>query len=469
MAAEEVKFTFGMDDQFSKKAKEAESKITSLESKMSGLGKMVAGAFSVAAVVSFGKAVVDSLVNYEYFHASLKTLLGGNIDMAGALETKLIALAKTTPFSLVDVQQGTKQLLAYGFQAGSIIDNMKMLGDISSGVGKPLTDVVYLYGTLRTQGRAFTKDINQFTTAGINLLPQLAKQFKITEGEVMKFVEAGKVGFKDVETAFKSMTSEGGQFFGMMEEQNKTVGGQISSLGDSWDQLKVSIGQSQTGILNTTISWVTDMVNALAEDNFNSNKMNKAFGRSDVEGPGAFESFMYKILPSGQASGIGKWLTGNKGALLEKQSNLSGALSVASETNTEKSYSDFINQLIKDMTAERQLYRKGITDKDEFQENYSLLNAAMREAKGGLELLRSKPVVDPNKPSNELPGGTKKEAEKLRTPNYNQITINIDQMTGVENLSTTDNKMIPIDIGDEILKLMTKGVTDAQIVAGARI
>ncbi len=86
-----------------------DSKMSGLKNSMSGLGAMVAGAFSVGAVVSFGKAVIDSLKNYEYFHASLKTLLKGNENAAKALETQLVNLAKTTPFQLTEVQDATKQ------------------------------------------------------------------------------------------------------------------------------------------------------------------------------------------------------------------------------------------------------------------------------------------------------------------------------------------------------------------------
>ena len=191
-----------------------------------------------AGVVSFGKAVVDSLVNYEYFSASLRTLMLGDAQAAKALENQLVETAKTTPFSLVEVQDATKQLLAYGFSAGSVVKNIRMLGDVASALKIPFSDIAYLYGTLKTQGRAFSKDIMQFTGRGIPIVKELAKQFKVADSEVMKLVESGKVGFKEVEKAFQSMTAEGGMFFDMMQQQAKTTGGQISMLGDNWEQLK---------------------------------------------------------------------------------------------------------------------------------------------------------------------------------------------------------------------------------------
>jgi hypothetical protein len=140
---------------------------------------------------------------------------------------------------------------------------MRMLGDISSGVGSSVSEVAYLYGTLRTQGRAFSRDIYQFTGRGIPIVKELAKQFKVAESAVMGLVEKGQVGFKDIERAMQSMTDVGGQFHDMMAAQSKTLVGQTSNLADAWDQLKTSMGQSQEGMLKNTISWATDTVREL--------------------------------------------------------------------------------------------------------------------------------------------------------------------------------------------------------------
>jgi len=272
MANNSVEYILSLKDKFSSPISKATQKTEQLNKAVNNtknaLGNL-AGAMGIgigaAGVVSFGKAVVDSLVNYEYFSASLRTLMLGDAQAAKALENQLVETAKTTPFSLVEVQDATKQLLAYGFSAGSVVKNIRMLGDVASALKIPFSDIAYLYGTLKTQGRAYTRDIQQFTTRGIPILKELAKQFKTTEDVVMKFVEEGKVGFKDVEKAFQSMTAEGGMFFDMMQQQSKTTGGQISMLGDNWEQLKVQIGQSQTGIIAGTVSFLNTLVGALQE------------------------------------------------------------------------------------------------------------------------------------------------------------------------------------------------------------
>jgi len=133
MASNSLEYILRLKDLFSKSLENAFKKTKSLDNEMNSLQKTmgsikntIIGTFSIGAVVSFGKAVIESLKNYEYFHASLKTLLKGNENAAKALETQLINLAKTTPFQLTEVQDATKQLMAYGFKAGDVVETMRI-------------------------------------------------------------------------------------------------------------------------------------------------------------------------------------------------------------------------------------------------------------------------------------------------------------------------------------------------------
>ena len=280
--------------------KKLDGSMNKLESTINKVGAKVgafaAGYFAVSAIMGFGKSVRDALTNYEYFSASLRTLMHGDRESAKSLEGQLVKLAAVTPFSLVDVQQGTKQLMAYGFEAGNIVKNLRMLGDVSAGVGAPLTDIVYLYGTLRTQGRAYTRDIMQFTSRGIPIIELLAKQFKTTTSNVKDLVEAGRVGFPEIEKAFKTMTSSGGSFFNMMEEQSKTVGGQISNLGDSWTQLQVNIGKSQSGIINSFVSFSNQITSALSRYFADANTMQANFAKAGVKDFGFWTKAANEVL-----------------------------------------------------------------------------------------------------------------------------------------------------------------------------
>jgi tape measure domain-containing protein len=211
------------------------------------------------AATDFIKQLVNVRGEFEQLSVAFTTMLG-NKEKADKLMRQAVQLAATTPFSLRDVATGAKQLLAYGTAAEKIPDTLKMLGNVASGVSVPLSDIVYLYGTLQTQGRAYTRDILQFTSRGIPLIDALAKQFGVTTGQVQELVEAGKVGFPEVQKALQGMTSQGGMFFNLMEQQSHTVTGMISNLGDAFDKMLNDIGQSNEGIIKDSISGLTTLV-----------------------------------------------------------------------------------------------------------------------------------------------------------------------------------------------------------------
>jgi len=373
-------------------AKLLDSAVSKLDGRLSTMGKAVAGYFAFSTIKDFSGQIIDSLKNYESFSASLRTLMYGDKETAKALENQLISLAAKTPFSLVDVQQGTKQLLAYGFQAGQITKTLTTLGDISSGVGAPLTDIVYLYGTLRTQGRAYTKDIMQFTGRGIPIIRELAKQFGVTEDKVQGLVEAGKVGFPQIERAFSDMTRQGGQFFGMMSEQSKTVGGQLSNLGDAWEQLKVNIGKSQTRIINSTISWANNMVS-----NFNRaisalNDIEQAFTKS---GAAKFsfkeraDDFAYTFLQNISFGKLG--LQSAMDYYREYQTALSDQISRS------KTKGELLGAKAGLLLQRNELRRQRFTDKTlnetGFERMMSITDVALSRVEGSLKLLSVKPQL----------------------------------------------------------------------------
>lgn len=208
--------------------------------------------FGAQQVIQFGRSIVQVRGEFQKLETAFGVLLG-NKAQADKLMADAVTLAATTPFGLQDVSSGAKQLLAYGFAAEDIIEDLRRLGDVSAGLGLPLERLTYLYGTTMTQGRLYTRDLMQFTTSGIPLLKALADQFGVAEGEVQKLVEAGEVGFPEVQKAIYAMTGEGGQFNNMMGELAKTIPGQIEKLKDAWQVMLNEIGKGQQGFINSMV------------------------------------------------------------------------------------------------------------------------------------------------------------------------------------------------------------------------
>ena len=246
-----------------KVAKQSTSSVVSDAERMDSAFNRVKGSIAelagAAALGGFVNKVIQVRGEVQQLEVAFETMLGSKAK-AEALMADVINLAAKTPFGLQDVSNATKMLLAYGSTAESVADEIKMLGNIASGLSIPLNDMIYLYGTTRTQGRMFTQDLRQFMGRGIPLAEELAKQFGVTKDEVGALVTAGKVGFPEMQKALQGMTSEGGQFFNLMEKQSQTITGQISNLEDSIYQMFNAIGESQQGTISKGISMVSSLV-----------------------------------------------------------------------------------------------------------------------------------------------------------------------------------------------------------------
>lgn len=216
----------------------------------------------LAAGVSFAslaQKIISIRGEVQQLEVAFETMLGSK-EKAETLMAEIIDLAAKTPFGLQDVSNATKMLLAYGSSAEEVADEIRMLGNIASGLSIPLNDMIYLYGTTRTQGRMFTQDLRQFMGRGIPLAEELAKQFGVTKDEVGGLVTAGRVGFEDMRQALEAMTSEGGKFNDLMDKQSQTISGQISNLEDAIYQMFNSIGESSEGVISDAISAVAWLV-----------------------------------------------------------------------------------------------------------------------------------------------------------------------------------------------------------------
>lgn len=215
--------------------------------------------FSAAQATSFVKSMATVHGEFQQIEIALETILGNERE-AATLMNQLRETAAKTPFDMKGIANGAKQLLAYGEDAATVNETLIKLGNIAAGLSQPLGDLVYLYGTTMTQGRLYTQDFNQFVGRGIPMIKELAEYFGVAESEVRGLVEAGKVGFPEVQAVISSLTEEGGMFFNLMEKQSTSVIGKISNLGDAWDAALDKMGESSEGFLYTGIEGLTYLV-----------------------------------------------------------------------------------------------------------------------------------------------------------------------------------------------------------------
>lgn len=207
--------------------------------------------------------LVSSIVSvrgqFQQLELAFGTMLGSTAKATDLMQ-QMVDTAAKTPFDLMGVAEGAKQLLAYGVSAEKVNDTLVRLGNIASGLSIPLNDIVYLYGTTMVQGRLYAQDVRQFTGRGIPLVKELAEKYHTTAEGINEMVSAGKIGFPDVEEVLNKMTNAGGQFYQLMEKQSSSLTGQIANLEDAWDSALNSFGEQTEGALSAGIQGATYLV-----------------------------------------------------------------------------------------------------------------------------------------------------------------------------------------------------------------
>lgn len=248
-----------LKDEYSAFKEEAGETTDANEGMSLSLTKVLGIIGGVTALKGFVSELINVRGQFQQLEIAFSTMLKSK-EKADKLMGELVDIAAKTPFDLQGIASSAKQMLAYGSSAENVGDELVMLGNVAAGVGSQLGDLAYLYGTLRTQGRAYAVDIRQFAGRGIPIYEELAKVLGVTKDKVSELVKEGKVGFKEVEQAFKNMTSESGIYYNLMEEQSKSLTGQLSNLGDAWDSMLNEIGKNTQGIASSGISALKGLI-----------------------------------------------------------------------------------------------------------------------------------------------------------------------------------------------------------------
>lgn len=250
MADKQAKLSIVVDAQNKASAglRSASRELDTLDKRSNAL----AGTFSVlkaataaaAAAIGFaGLNVIKAGAQFEQTQIAFETMLG-SAEQAQKTLGDLADFAKATPFELGQLEEASKRLLAYGTTADELIPTLKMLGDITAGVGmEKLPQLTLAFGQVQAATKLTGAELRQFSEAGVPLLGTLADQFGKTEAEIIDMVSEGVVGFEDVKKALATLTSEGGRFQNLMEKQSQSLGGLWSNLKDQISLTARALGE----------------------------------------------------------------------------------------------------------------------------------------------------------------------------------------------------------------------------------
>lgn len=236
--------------------------VTSALSRLGSVGGEMGQLLGVASIGAAAAGVVKLAADAETLNTQFRVLTG-SAEAANAVMADIQKFAADTPFESMEIADAAKKLLAFGSSTGTVVNELRMIGDIAAGVGVPLSDLSEIYGKARVQGRLFAEDINQLQGRGIPVVQALASAMGVGEDKIRGLVESGQIGFPQLQQALAGMVADGGKFSGMMDEMGQTTAGRFSTLTDNFKQLGVQLGTQLLPYINDVMQGAIDLVGGL--------------------------------------------------------------------------------------------------------------------------------------------------------------------------------------------------------------
>ena len=255
------------------------------------LGAAKAFAVGIAAIATAASAVAVAgfKVGFEFnkemesYTSNFKVMLGSQEEAVKKV-TEIKKMAASTPFSLGDLADGTKTLLAFGATSESSAKMLKMTGDISLGNAEKFQTLNNALGKTISLGKLTGKEYQQMVTAGFNPLAVISEKTGESMEQLQKRMSKGKISAEELAQAMETATSEGGKFYKGMEEASKTTEGFISTLKDNARALVGDIMTPiteaiRTNVLPTAINYVARLQEAFSADGLSgvANEFGKIF------------------------------------------------------------------------------------------------------------------------------------------------------------------------------------------------
>lgn len=248
-----------MNTQLRSMANNAQNTGDQMDSTFAKVGKTIGAVFATQQLVNFAKEVVNVRKEIESYEISFRTLLASQ-DKADALFGSLREFAAKTPMQLGDLAKGAQTLLGFGIEAEKIMPTLKQIGDISMGNADKFGSLTLAFAQMSSTGKLMGQDLLQMINAGFNPLAIIAEQTGKSIGDLKKDMEQGAVSAEMVAEAFKLATSEGGMFYGMLEQQGQGLAGAIAQLQGAWQEALNNIGTRSQEMVVTGIKGATTLV-----------------------------------------------------------------------------------------------------------------------------------------------------------------------------------------------------------------
>lgn len=246
------------NDTIQNESKKSSNEVKKLGNSFGGLGSSIksaigimAGFFAISKIQQLATDVINVTGEFQRLEAVLTNTLGSQSAAQRAL-LNIQNFAAVTPFGVTELASAYVKLANQGFKPTT--NELRKLGDLAASTGKSfdqLTEAIIDAQTgeferLKEFGIRASKegDKVKFTFKGVE------EQVDFTSASIQKYI----LSLGELEGVSGSMAAI-----------SQTLEGQLSNLGDSFDQLFLAIGDRAAGSISRTIELIAELVDKTTE------------------------------------------------------------------------------------------------------------------------------------------------------------------------------------------------------------
>ena len=225
---------------------------------LGSLASRAAAGFAAMKLKDYGQYALQTSAAFEQLAISFRVMTG-SAQTGQALTDAIIELGAKTPMTAQQLSKAAQLLLSFGESAENIIPDLKLLGDITGGEVNRFNMLALAFAQVGANGKLMGQDLLQMVNAGFNPLQIISQKTGKSMGELRKEMEEGRISFQMVAQAMKDAASEGGRYFGLMEQQSQSLNGLLSTMGDTWEQVAKNIGDLFLPIAKGAVKALTNI------------------------------------------------------------------------------------------------------------------------------------------------------------------------------------------------------------------
>lgn len=208
--------------------------------------------------ITAGVGVVSKLGMEAEKTATSFNVLVGSEEKAAKMLGEINKYADNTLWDRSTTQEASKTMLGFGVSTETVVDDLKMLGDVAMGDKNKLKQLALVFGQISAAGKLQGQDLLQLINAGYNPLLDISAMTGKSVAQLKDDMSKGLVTFDQVRAAFQRATGEGGKFNHMTERIAQTSYG-------AFEQLKGKLISTLLELYNIIQPLIIPVLNALGK------------------------------------------------------------------------------------------------------------------------------------------------------------------------------------------------------------